>query len=81
MSNNIVKEYISANAQYKVSIFHRGDGLFEIITFRWTHEIVPGYGEVCAPFWESFTTPSLTDDLMIAEKIAKEELRGWSRGN
>jgi len=68
-------ELFSLNNLYMVSIGTGNDGNFRVTTHQWTHEIVPGYGEVCDPFWEPIYGPSITDTLETAESIAMEEFK------
>lgn len=73
-----IEELYSADNWYKVEISRRDDGVLEVVTSKWTHEIVPGYGEVCPPFWEKVWGPSYTDTLVTARKLAIEELQRLS---
>jgi len=70
----VIKEIISPSGQHKALISKRDDGNFEVEYFKFTHEIVPGYVEVCEPFWEPIWGKSLVDSLSGAEKVAIEEL-------
>lgn len=72
----IVKEIISRDTNYKVSISQRSEGLYIVNAFRWIIETVPDLGEVGA-FWEPISRPSLTDTLIGAEELAEEELKNW----
>jgi hypothetical protein len=74
--NRLIKEIIGPDGKYKAIIELRKDRTYEINILKFTHEIVPGYGEVCDPFWEpvSDTTKSIVDTLSNAEKIAKEKI-------
>jgi hypothetical protein len=65
----------SINNSYRVSITEETDGNLRVTTSKWTHEIVPGYGEVCDPFWEDISGPSITDTLETAKTIAEDEFR------
>jgi hypothetical protein len=58
---------------YRVSITKGMDGNLRVTTSKWTHEIVPGYGEVCDPFLEDIGVPSITDTLDTATAIAEDE--------
>jgi len=60
---------------HMVTIQARGDELLNVTTYKWTHEVIPGYGEVCDPFWESVSGPSITDNLETAIKLVKEEFQ------
>ncbi len=73
-----VTELLSTDGQHKVSIARRRDGLFLVSVYKWTHEIVKGYGEVDA-FWASVERPSLTDTFANAMKLADERLRAYSQ--
>jgi hypothetical protein len=75
--SDVVAEKVSADSKYKVVILQRKDGLYEIVTFRWTREIIPGEGQVAA-FWEPVAQASLTDTFSNAEKLAADELVAWS---
>ena len=70
----VIKEIISPSGKHKAIIRKRDDGNFEVEYFKFTHEIVPGYGEVCEPFWEPIAGKSLVDSLYNAEKVAIDEL-------
>jgi len=74
----VIKEILSTDSLFKSVISQREDGVLDVVTLKWTHEYVPGHGEVCESFWERVAGPSLTDTLESAENIAKEELRSWS---
>lgn len=75
----ILKEVLSADSEYKAEIRRRADGLLEVEIYRWTHEYVPDYDEVCGPFWEPISGPSLTDEFETAQQIAAGELKIYSR--
>jgi len=76
------RELYSKDGWHKVGILKRADGLFEVRTFAWRHEVVPGYGEVCDPYWsEISTTKIITDTPERAEQIALEELQCVSGGS
>jgi hypothetical protein len=68
-------DLFSLNNQYKVSISTGMDGNLRVSTSKWTHEIVPGVGEVCDPYWEVVSGPSITDTLEAAIAIARDEFR------
>ena len=76
MSPTLVEELSGKNSAFKAMIHRRDDGLLQITVWKWTHEVVPGYGEVCEPFWENITDGlSVTDTVESARDIAREELR------
>ena len=71
----MVKEIFSPSRTFKAVIERLDDGNHEVSVFKFTHEVVPGYGEVCAPFWESVSRmKTLAGTLPEAERIAAEEL-------
>jgi hypothetical protein len=71
-----VREFYSKDGWHKVEILERTDGLFEVRAFAWQHEVVPGYGEVCDPYWSDISTgKTLTDTPERAQQIALEELQ------
>jgi len=65
----------SINNRFMVSISTGSDGNLRVTTYKWTHEIVPGYGEVCDPFWEQVCRSSITDTLEKAITIAEDEFK------
>jgi hypothetical protein len=74
MNKEILTLY-SNDDLYMVSIESRGDETLSVTTYKWTHEIVPGYGEVCDPFWEPISGPSITDNIETSKKLAEEEFQ------
>lgn len=74
-----IEELFSTDNWYKAQIRRRDDGLLEVITFKWTYEVVPDCGEVCPPFWARVAGgPSLTDSLSTTRTLAEEELKRLS---
>ena len=75
----VIEEFYSPDNLYKAEIREHGDGLLEIIIYKWTHENVPEQGEVCPPFWKRVSGgPSLTDSPVTARSQAKEDLQRFS---
>ncbi len=81
----VIEEFYSADNWYKVEIRGRGNDALEVVIFKWTHEIVPEYGEVCPPFWRHVTSgPLLTNSPSTARSLGMEELErlsgsvGWN---
>ena len=68
----------SADNWHRVSIQKGDDNILRVMTYTWTHEFVPGHGEVCDPFWELISGPSFTDNVESAKKIAEEEFKRLS---
>lgn len=72
-----VQDLYSKDGRYRVSILERADDLLEVRAFAWRHEVVPGYGEACDPYWSEIpTVKTLADTPERAQEIALEELRG-----
>lgn len=77
--STVVEELLSPTGHYKAQVSARSDALFEVAVFRWRHEIVPGVGEVCDPFWCPIPQPvTLVDTQSRARGIALELLRNAS---
>ena len=77
-----MKEIFTPSREYKANIILRNDGNYQIKIYKWTHEIVPGVGEVCEPFWSEVRHElRLTDTEDSAQNIAHEELRNVSGEN
>ncbi len=74
----MTEEFLSTNGQFRAIIEIRTDGLFEISIYKWTEEIIPEYSQPVDSFWEAISTPSITDNLTNARKLALEELKNWS---
>lgn len=70
-----ILDLYSINNCFRVSITEGIGGNLRVTTWKWTHEIVPGYGEVCDPFWEDISGPSITDAIETATTIAEDEFR------
>ena len=76
MSPTLVEELSGENPDFKAMIHSREDGLLQITVWKWTHEVVPSYGEVCEPFLENITDGlSVTDTVDSARDLAREALR------
>ena len=74
-----IEEFYSGDNWYKAEILGRSEDVVEVVVFKWTHEIVPGYGEVCAPFWERVAGGRmLADSLPAARSVGVEELERLS---
>jgi hypothetical protein len=66
---------VSDCGRYKVEIERRAANLLEIIAYKWTEEVVPGYGKI-GVFWERIPQNfTFTDTLETAQKLALEKLR------
>ena len=71
----VIEELYSDDNWYKAEIQSRDDDVLEVVIFKWTHEIVPDYGEVCPPFWARVAGgPSITHSLSTARALGVEEL-------
>jgi len=66
-------DLFSVDNRYMVSIKKGTDGNLRVATFKWSHEIIPEFGEVCGPFWEEVCRASITDTLETAIAIAEDE--------
>lgn len=63
---------------FKAEIERRPGGSLQVTAYKWTEEIVPGYGKV-AEFWERVPqSVSITDTLANAEILAREKLRPFN---
>ncbi len=75
----VIEELYSADNWYKAEIRDRDDDVLEVVIFKWTHEIVPDYGEVCPPFWERVAGgPMFTNSPSTARSLGVEELKRLS---
>ena len=72
---NITEEIFSESRTFKATIERIDGGNHEITVFKFTHEFVPGHGEVCALFWERVSPmKTLAGTLSEAKSVAVEEL-------
>jgi hypothetical protein len=71
-------ELFSDDCWFRVSVRRHSSGSLQLNTYKWTHEIVEGHGEVCDPFWELISRPTFTDTPERAKSLAAEELQNWS---
>jgi hypothetical protein len=75
MARDVVQTIPSACGLFRAEILRRESGGFQVMMFRWTEEVVPGYGKV-AEFWEQADrSATLTDTQERAAQLAIEKLR------
>ena len=70
---------LSPSGNYRSVIDKENDDTYKIYIEKYTQEIVPGYGEVCEPFWNNISkSVMITENLQQANDLAVEELRNLS---
>jgi hypothetical protein len=70
---------VSDCGRYKVEIERRSGGSLQVTAYRWTEEVVAGYGKV-AEFWEPVPqSVTITDTLNRAKQLACEKLKLFAR--
>ena len=78
-SMDIAEEIFSTSRNFKATIERLDSGNHEVTVYKFTHEIVPGYGEVCEPFWEKVSPMRiLAGTISEAKSVAIEELASIS---